>query len=41
MLVWTLWGASIDRVLKRPRERQVYALAMSLAVAVTAVWMLD
>ena len=40
MLIWTLWGASIDRVLRRPRERQVYAWAMSLAVAITAVWML-
>jgi len=40
MLVWTLWGASIDKVLRRPRERQVYACTMSLAVAVTAVWML-
>lgn len=40
MLVWTLWGASIDRVLKKPRERQVYAWSMSLAVAGTAVWML-
>jgi threonine/homoserine/homoserine lactone efflux protein len=40
MLVWTLWGASIDRVLGRPRERQAYACAMSLAVAATAVWML-
>jgi threonine/homoserine/homoserine lactone efflux protein len=40
MVVWTLWGASIDRVLRKPRERQVYAWSMSLAVAVTAVWML-
>jgi threonine/homoserine/homoserine lactone efflux protein len=40
MLVWTLWGASIDRVLRRPRERMIYAWAMSLAVAVTAIWML-
>ena len=39
MLIWTLWGASIDRVLKRPLERQVYAWSMSLAVAVTAAWM--
>jgi threonine/homoserine/homoserine lactone efflux protein len=39
MLIWTLWGASIDRVLKRPRERQVYAWTMSLAVGVTAAWM--
>ncbi len=40
MLVWTVWGASIDKVLRRQRERQVYAWVMSLAVAVTAVWML-
>lgn len=40
MLVWTVWGASIDKVLRRPRERQVYACVMSLAVAFTAVWML-
>jgi threonine/homoserine/homoserine lactone efflux protein len=40
MVVWTLWGASIDRVLRKPRERQVYAWTMSLAVALTAVWML-
>lgn len=39
-LIWIAWGASIDRVLKRPRERQVYALAMSVAVAATALWML-
>jgi threonine/homoserine/homoserine lactone efflux protein len=40
MLVWTLWGASIDRVLKRPRERQIYAWGMSLTVAATAIWIL-
>jgi threonine/homoserine/homoserine lactone efflux protein len=40
MLAWTLWGASIDHVLRRPRERQMYAAVMSLAVAATAVWML-
>lgn len=40
MLVWTIWGASIDKVLRRQRERQVYAWVMSLAVAFTAVWML-
>lgn len=39
MLVWTLWGASIDKVLRRPRERRLYACTMSLAVAITAVWM--
>jgi threonine/homoserine/homoserine lactone efflux protein len=40
MLVWTIWGASIDRVLKRPQARRVYAWTMSLAVAATAAWML-
>jgi threonine/homoserine/homoserine lactone efflux protein len=40
MLAWTIWGASIERVLQRPRERQVYACSMSLAVAATAIWML-
>jgi threonine/homoserine/homoserine lactone efflux protein len=40
MLVWTIWGASIDHVLKRPQARRVYAWAMSLAVAATAAWML-
>jgi threonine/homoserine/homoserine lactone efflux protein len=40
MLVWTLWGATIERVLRRPRERQVYALLMAAAVAATALWML-
>jgi threonine/homoserine/homoserine lactone efflux protein len=39
MLVWIVWGASIDRVLKRRRERQIYAWVMSLAVAATAIWM--
>lgn len=40
MLAWTVWGASINRVLKRPLERQVYAWVMSLAVAATALWIL-
>jgi threonine/homoserine/homoserine lactone efflux protein len=40
MLVWTLWGASIDHVLRNPRARRVYAALMSLAVAATALWML-
>jgi threonine/homoserine/homoserine lactone efflux protein len=40
MLVWTTWGASIDRVLKRPLARRAYAWTMSLAVAATAAWML-
>lgn len=40
MLVWTAWGAAIDRVLRRPLERRVYAVLMSAAVAATALWML-
>lgn len=40
MLVWTVWGASIDHVLKRPQARRAYAWSMSLAVAATAAWML-
>jgi threonine/homoserine/homoserine lactone efflux protein len=40
MLVWTVWGASIDYVLKRPQARRAYAWSMSLAVAATAAWML-
>jgi len=40
MLVWTLWGASIDRVLHQPRARQLFSYAMALVVAGTAVWML-
>lgn len=40
MLIWTMWGASIDRVLHRPRARQLFSYAMALLVALTAVWML-
>lgn len=40
MLVWTVWGASIDRVLHRPRARQLFSYVMALMVAATAVWML-
>jgi threonine/homoserine/homoserine lactone efflux protein len=40
MLVWTLWGASIDRVLRRPAARQLFGYAMAALVAATAVWML-
>lgn len=40
MLVWTMWGASIDRVLHRPRARQLFSYAMALLVALTAAWML-
>lgn len=41
MLAWTLWGASIDRLLSRPRERLAYSWAMSLTVGCTALWMLQ
>lgn len=41
MLAWTAWGASIDRLLSRPRERLAYAWAMSLTVGATALWMLQ
>lgn len=40
MMIWTLWGASIDHVLKRPRARQLYRYGMAFTVALTAVWML-
>jgi threonine/homoserine/homoserine lactone efflux protein len=40
MLVWTVWGASIDRVLRQPRARQLFSYAMALLVALTAAWML-
>ncbi len=40
MLVWTVWGASIDRVLHQPRARQLFSYAMALLVVLTAGWML-
>jgi threonine/homoserine/homoserine lactone efflux protein len=40
MLVWNVWGASIDRVLKQPRYRRLFNYAMALLVLATAVWML-
>ena len=40
MLVWTMWGASIDHLLKQPRARRAFAWIMALAVAATAAWML-
>jgi threonine/homoserine/homoserine lactone efflux protein len=40
MLVWTLWGASIDRVLRKPAARRLFGYSMSALVAATAVWML-
>lgn len=40
MLIWTVWGASIDQVLHRPQARQMFSYAMALLVALTALWML-
>jgi threonine/homoserine/homoserine lactone efflux protein len=40
MLIWTTWGASIDRVLKRPQARAAFGYVMAVLVAATAVWML-
>lgn len=40
MFVWTVWGASIDRVLHRQRARQVFSYVMALLVVATAAWML-
>jgi len=40
MLIWTIWGASIDRVLQGARARQLFSYAMALVVAGTAAWML-
>jgi threonine/homoserine/homoserine lactone efflux protein len=40
MLVWTMWGASIDHVLRQPQARRIFAWVMALAVAATAAWML-
>jgi threonine/homoserine/homoserine lactone efflux protein len=40
MLVWTVWGASIDRVLHQPRARQLFSYAMAMLVVLTAAWML-
>ena len=40
MLIWTLWGASIDRVLHQPRARQMFSYAMAVLVVLTAAWML-
>lgn len=40
MLVWTVWGASVDRMLKAPTARSLYGYGMSFTVALTAMWML-
>jgi threonine/homoserine/homoserine lactone efflux protein len=40
MLIWTIWGAGIDRMLKKPRARQIFGYSMAALVVATAVWML-
>jgi threonine/homoserine/homoserine lactone efflux protein len=40
MLIWTIWGAGIDRLLRRPQARQIFGYTMALLVVATAVWML-
>jgi len=40
MLIWVVWGASIDHLLRRPGLRQGFNIAMALLVVATAVWML-
>src|SRR5512139_1678293 len=40
MLIWTVWGASIDHVLRQPRARQLFSYVMALLVVLTAAWML-
>lgn len=40
MLIWTIWGAAIDRVLKRPAARRAFGYCMAALVVATAFWML-
>lgn len=40
MLVWNIWGAAIEHVLKRPVARRAFNYLMAVLVAATAVWML-
>jgi threonine/homoserine/homoserine lactone efflux protein len=40
MLVWTIWGATIDRLLTQPRARQLFGYSMAALVVITAIWML-
>lgn len=40
MLIWTVWGATIDRMLTQPRARQAFGYCMAALVLVTAFWML-
>lgn len=40
MLVWNIWGAAIEHVLKRAAARRAFNYLMALLVAATAIWML-
>ena len=40
MLIWTVWGAGIHRLLQNPRARQVFGYSMAALVVATAFWML-
>jgi threonine/homoserine/homoserine lactone efflux protein len=40
MLIWTVWGAAIDRLLHNPQARQLFGYGMAALVVATAVWML-
>jgi threonine/homoserine/homoserine lactone efflux protein len=40
MLIWTVWGAAIDSLLRNPRARQLFGYCMAALVVATAVWML-
>jgi threonine/homoserine/homoserine lactone efflux protein len=40
MLVWTIWGAAIDRLLTQPRARRMFGYCMAALVFATAIWML-
>ncbi|MET0279871.1 MAG: LysE family translocator [Steroidobacteraceae bacterium] len=40
MLVWNIWGAAIEHVLKRPAARRAFNYLMAILVAATAFWML-
>jgi threonine/homoserine/homoserine lactone efflux protein len=40
MLVWTIWGAAIDRLLTQPRARRMFGYCMAALVLATAIWML-
>lgn len=40
MLVWTVWGAAIHRILTRPAAHRAFGYTMAALVFATAVWML-